>query len=115
MSLMDDPFADLVKYDGACQICHGDMRKCDGKCGGMMELPIQTTVSVKQCSSCGQDHDIRFSYFHGGVILAGEVYDYVGFCPTTNEAVYMRYNDDDTTAVDAPAAESEADHDATQR
>ena len=40
MSLQDDPFADMVKYDGACQVCHGDMRKCDGKCWGMLKLPI---------------------------------------------------------------------------
>lgn len=26
--LTDDPIADMIKYDGGCNWCHGDMRKC---------------------------------------------------------------------------------------
>lgn len=33
---MDDPSANEIKYDGACPLCHGDMRICmeytDGHC-----------------------------------------------------------------------------------
>lgn len=37
--MFDLPEMPEVKYDGACQICHGDHTKCDGKCAPQFKLP----------------------------------------------------------------------------
>lgn len=38
--LVDDPFDDVMKYDGTCPVCHGDDRRCDGtgECAALNEV-----------------------------------------------------------------------------
>lgn len=53
------------------------------------------TVSVTNCARCGRDHDkVDFERFTKPINIEDEMFKYFGMCPTLNEPILMRVEED---------------------